>query len=158
VLSRGGPAEKQESEDRECRQRRRASRRAYRIAHKREIRERLRLKWRTDPSYRERQRARRQKRQREVHLKADYGISLEDYHAMLARQGGACAICRRKFDQTPCVDHCHSSGKVRGLLCRKCNIGLGFCKDDLKLMRAATAYLESSQSAPPRAPSRCPGA
>ena len=73
---------------------------------------------------------------------------------MLAGQGGVCAICKRKFDKTPCVDHCHSTGKVRGLLCRKCNIGLGFCRDDSNLMRAATAYLETSrvEPSPPSAP------
>ena len=70
-------------------------------------------------------------------------MSVEDYTAMLARQGGACAICHRKSRQVLCVDHCHVSAKVRGLLCGKCNSGLGFFDENPSLMRTATAYLES---------------
>jgi Recombination endonuclease VII len=76
-----------------------------------------------------------------------YGISDEDYQALWARQGGACGICRKK-KRPLCVDHCHVTGKVRGLLCRKCNLGLGHYNDDPVLTRAATAYLEASLRAP----------
>jgi hypothetical protein len=62
---------------------------------------------------------------------------------MLARQRGVCAICKRS-DQTLCVDHCHATGKVRGLLCAKCNSTLGFCDDDPKRLLAAIAYLQAS--------------
>jgi Recombination endonuclease VII len=72
-----------------------------------------------------------------------YGISDEDYQALLARQGGACGICRKK-KRPLCVDHCHVTGKVRGLLCHNCNLGLGHYNDDPVLTRAATAYLEAS--------------
>jgi Recombination endonuclease VII len=72
-----------------------------------------------------------------------YGISDEDYQALLARQGGLCGICRKK-KRPLCVDHCHVTGKVRGLLCHKCNLGLGHYDDDPVLTRAATAYLEAS--------------
>ena len=98
-------------------------------------------------------------------LEAIYGMSLENYNIMLARQNGACAVCRKTFDATPCVDHSHATKKVRGLLCRKCNLGLGHYKDDPKLTRAAADYLEapadesdlgraegSSSSVPRRAP------
>lgn len=72
-----------------------------------------------------------------------YGISDEEYQALLARQGGVCGICKKKR-RPLCVDHCHITGKVRGLLCHKCNLGLGHYDDDPVLTRAATAYLEAS--------------
>jgi hypothetical protein len=71
-----------------------------------------------------------------------YRMSLADYDALLARQGGACGICRKK-KRPLCVDHCHVTGKVRGLLCHNCNLGLGHFDDDPVLARAAAAYLEA---------------
>jgi Recombination endonuclease VII len=53
-----------------------------------------------------------------------YGLSTEDRKALLARQGGVCGICKKKGRKLH-VDHCHETGKVRGLLCGKCNRGLG---------------------------------
>jgi hypothetical protein len=85
-----------------------------------------------DPEFRDQARARR------------YGLSVQEYLAILARQGHACAICKRS-DQPLCVDHCHTTGKVRGFLCRACNLGLGYYKDDPSLTRAATSYLEAAR-------------
>lgn len=129
----------------EYRQRRLASARAYREAHKDEIRERQRRKWQADPAFRKKRLARELKYQRKKWLKFIYGLSLEDYDAMLARQHGACAICKKKSDKTLCVDHCHSTGKVRGLLCHKCNSALAFCNDDPSHFLAAIAYLQASR-------------
>ncbi len=134
VFSRREWYRKRYAEDPEYRRRTLASNRAYAAAHKAELNEHQRRRWKTNPKYREEKRARR------------YGISVQDYKIMLARQRGACAICRKKSEQTLCIDHCHKTGKVRGLLCRKCNIALGFYGDDPRLTRAATAYLEASQS------------
>jgi hypothetical protein len=79
-------------------------------------------------------------------FKSQYGISMREHKAMLARQRGVCAICRRQSGRAALgVDHCHKTGKVRGLLCPSCNFGLGFFRDDPSLTRAATAYLEASQ-------------
>jgi Recombination endonuclease VII len=75
------------------------------------------------------------------HLKRRYGISRADYAALLARQGGVCAICGKPPEKTLCVDHCHSTGRIRGLLCRKCNFGLGCYAEDQAAMIAALAYL-----------------
>lgn len=85
-------------------------------------------------------------------LQASYGISLEDYDNMLARQAGKCAICGTdnpagegnfpKKALSFSVDHCHGSGRVRGLLCNTCNRGLGFFRDDTILLVAAQRYLE----------------
>lgn len=76
-----------------------------------------------------------------------YGLSEEDYQALIKKQDGRCVICR---SQDPGrskywnVDHCHDSGKVRGLLCTTCNTGLGHFKDDAELLKAAVKYLEAS--------------
>lgn len=61
---------------------------------------------------------------------------------MLARQGGACAICKQAPTRRPLfVDHCHATGEVRGLLCHGCNAALGFMRDDHTRTSAATEYL-----------------
>ena len=73
-----------------------------------------------------------------------YGLSLQDYRAMLERQGKVCGICKTP-GKPLCGDHCHATGKVRGLLCRDCNLGLGNYKDNPVFTRAATAYLEASR-------------
>lgn len=72
-----------------------------------------------------------------------YGIGLEDYEALLAKQGGGCAICHNGPNGRGLfhVDHCHDTGLVRGLLCAKCNLLLGHADDDTARLRAAIAYL-----------------
>jgi hypothetical protein len=82
---------------------------------------------------------------RRSYLKQVYGISVEEYEALLARQNGVCAICKKKDRVRLCVDHCHDARTVRGLLCNKCNIGLGHFDDDIERLRAAIAYLERAR-------------
>ena len=75
-------------------------------------------------------------------LKKAYGLSRSEYETMLKQQGGLCAICRDPTrSHTLAVDHDHSSGTIRGLLCQPCNRALGFLRDDPDLMTAALAYL-----------------
>lgn len=76
-----------------------------------------------------------------------YGLTMRDYEALRAEQGGGCAICGAQNDSgyDLAVDHDHSDGSVRGLLCRKCNVGLGLFRDAPQLLAAAIAYL----TAPP---------
>lgn len=87
--------------------------------------------------------------QRRAKLKKKYGITLEDYARMVKAQKGCCAICREKGDTNPesmmrlGVDHCHVTGRVRGLLCRPCNRAIGIFKDDPKLCHRAGDYLNS---------------
>lgn len=71
-----------------------------------------------------------------------YGITKVEYDVMAAAQGGQCAICGDTFNETACVDHDHKTGKVRGLLCNPCNIGLGGFKDDPVRLAAAVRYLQ----------------
>ena len=79
------------------------------------------------------------------HRRRRYGITKEQYLAMLDEQGGACAICRGApdgKDKSLVVDHDHKTGKVRGLLCNKCNWAIGHFKDDSDRMMNAITYLE----------------
>lgn len=94
-------------------------------------------------------------RKRASDLKHKYGITLADYAAMLAAQGGGCAICGRhdpggrpRTDGTitMAVDHDHITGKLRGLLCRRCNVILGKSEDDVALLSKAIAYLQHHQT------------
>ena len=82
---------------------------------------------------------------RERHLVRKYGVNLMDYAAMLSAQGGKCAICRAseedQFKGVFHVDHCHATGKVRGLLCRGCNHMLGVVGDDPEILLRAVKYL-----------------
>ena len=80
---------------------------------------------------------------RDNYIKRLYGISRADYDALMARQGGLCAICRKPSKLRLCVDHCHVTGMIRGLLCRKCNAGLGCLGEDQRALVAALAYLEA---------------
>lgn len=80
---------------------------------------------------------------RRHHLKVNYGLSEADYDALVERHGGCCAICGG--DAGLAVDHCHTTGVVRGLLCTRCNPGLGFFQDDPELLRQAIDYLERSR-------------
>jgi Recombination endonuclease VII len=135
---------KRYAEDPEFRERRLASGRAYKKAHREEINEQDRVKRASDPEHREKVRARSPAKWR----KFAYGLSTEDYDRMLSRQNGACGICKLTFQETPCVDHCHATRLVRGLLCRRCNTGLGCFNDDPSLLRAAAVYLEAARSLP----------
>jgi Autographiviridae endonuclease VII len=134
---------KRYARDPEYRERRRAENRHWRAAHKDELNQRNRTRFRTDPRYRKRRRGYRFHR---------YGMSGEDYDALVALQGGLCAICRRKPKRSRKnhkrrleVDHCHSTNKVRGLLCGNCNTTLGQCDDDTERLLAAIAYLVASR-------------
>ena len=81
---------------------------------------------------------------RDARFRREYGISLAEVEAMREAQGGVCAICRspqRAGKKGLCVDHCHTTGRVRGLLCHKCNRGIGLFGDAPANFRAAITYL-----------------
>ena len=86
-------------------------------------------------------------------LLKNYGITPEEYDTMLLDQNGKCVICSsdkpwgfvaepKRAREFFCVDHCHTTGRVRGLLCHPCNTGLGSFSDDTNVMANAIAYLE----------------
>lgn len=71
-----------------------------------------------------------------------YGLTLEDYENLFNSQDGRCAICYMKQEnELLCVDHCHRTSRVRGLLCRQCNRALGLFRDDPDLLFAAGEYV-----------------
>jgi len=83
-------------------------------------------------------------RYRELNLKHRFGISLEDYNRILEEQNYCCGICgvhRDFITQHMAVDHCHKTGKIRGLLCKNCNSGLGFFQDNNEVLEKAITYL-----------------
>jgi hypothetical protein len=86
--------------------------------------------------------------QLKYHLKSDHGITIEEFEQMVINQEGRCAICHqfppkinsRNIDRL-FVDHDHNTGRIRGLLCSRCNTGLGLFKDSSELLIVAADYL-----------------
>ncbi len=104
------------------------------------------VKWKKDnPEKEERSRRGRQ-------LKHKYGITIEEYEAMFEKQGNACACCGTESNSTTghrktwnfSVDHCHTTGKVRGLLCSQCNRAIGLLGDTLEGVGKAYKYLKET--------------
>ena len=87
------------------------------------------------------------KKRREIHLKSKFGLTQECWDAMFEMQGKVCAICKTA---DPCsskgwhTDHCHNTGKVRGILCAHCNHVLGRAFDNPATLRNAADYLIST--------------
>ena len=82
---------------------------------------------------------------RKHHLKRKYGVTQEWYDEQLKLQDGGCKICGTKDPGKGLkhfhVDHSHTTGKVRGLLCHSCNVGIGLFKEDVKLIQKAIEYV-----------------
>lgn len=127
--------------------------REWRNKNKDEINAKKRLRLATDKEYAERIRLQDRERHRnnpEAHrrqnLKSNYGITLEEYAQLYENQEGKCLICKGSFPNSGSgglvVDHCHNEGHIRGLLCAKCNKGLGQFDDDIQRLREAIKYLE----------------
>lgn len=82
---------------------------------------------------------------RERNLIRRYGITAIQYSSMLTAQGNKCAICKTsniKLKKALCIDHQHSTGKIRGLLCIACNHALGLFKDNITVLHRAAEYLQ----------------
>jgi len=78
-------------------------------------------------------------------VKAKYGLSKDEFNAMVEATNGLCQICHNPPSRRSLsVDHDHATGKVRGLLCERCNLAIGNMLDDPARLRAAAAYLEST--------------
>lgn len=95
---------------------------------------------RLDPKYKEA----RKLICRKYDLKKEYSITPEEVQALILRQGNKCAICRGDkptHRRNWCVDHDHETGKVRGLVCSKCNLGLGHFQDSITILYRAIEYL-----------------
>lgn len=97
---------------------------------------------RTGVKWRSSERGKTDQRRRD--LKRRFDITPDDYDQLLCEQGGVCAICKKTCSTgiRLAVDHNHTTGKVRGLLCTGCNTGLGKFKDSVELLTSAIAYLK----------------
>lgn len=83
----------------------------------------------------------------DTYYRKTYGITFRTYVRMFLSQAGKCAICRAEpGEKNLAVDHCHDTDKVRGLLCDRCNLGLGMFKDDIARLAQATIYLTNHPS------------
>ncbi|MEV5876006.1 endonuclease VII domain-containing protein [Streptomyces sp. NPDC052101] len=91
-------------------------------------------------------RACRAERNRASYFKRKYGLTEIERDALIASQRGLCAICLAA--PAVHVDHCHNTGRVRGVLCFNCNSGLGLLRDDPEVVRRAAAYLEGNSWKP----------
>src|ERR1019366_1635613 len=108
--------------------------RAWHAAHREEANARSRVYYHTVNKTRQADQLRLRK----------FGLTQANFDALLAEQGAACAICQSRNPRgrgTFHVDHCHDTGRIRGLLCTTCNSGLGHFKDDPARLEAAAAYL-----------------
>jgi hypothetical protein len=89
----------------------------------------------------------RRLKSRKTNLKKHYGLEWDEYLQMIEDQGHQCSICGcdlkiiKGHRLTACVDHCHKSGKIRGILCNSCNAGIGQLQDDPALVQSALNYL-----------------
>ena len=121
----------------------REQRRAYSRKYHAENAERIRARVK---AWREANRAYTEIAKESQRLKKEYAITLEQYTEMLEAQGFACKICLKPRGQKKLnVDHCHATGKVRGLLCQQCNSLLGMAHDDPTVLQAAITYLEKNR-------------
>lgn len=84
---------------------------------------------------------------RQAHYRAKYKMSVEEGEVMFKAQGSACAICRTQDNNGRRwhTDHCHTSGRVRGILCNHCNLMLGHARDNPTTLIAAAKYLCNSE-------------
>ena len=80
-------------------------------------------------------------------LKTNYNLSEEDYLNLLNGQNNLCAICNKEDKLN--IDHCHSTNKIRGLLCSRCNLGLGHFQDNVGLLSKAIKYLDDKKDKAP---------
>lgn len=105
-------------------------------------------KYKTNPEYWQEWRYKNIDKCKSADIKRKFGITLIDFESMITAQQGECLICGVEFwslnIRDVAIDHDHKTGKIRGILCRKCNTGIGMFNDDLKVVKKAVAYLEGS--------------
>lgn len=110
-----------------------AASRAYKQSHKEELK-----------AYNKKYKQEHKEQRRAHKLSNLYNFSLEEYNNMKIEQEGLCLICRRVLPEgySAYVDHDHSTGRVRGLLCRACNTLLGMAEDNITILEHAIKYLK----------------
>lgn len=134
----------------------RADRASGKASWCRECNNQAHKEWRRNhPHYKNKYRADRKsdpRRFKRYQLKKDYGIKIEEWDLMFSAQESKCAICKAT-EPGPrgwATDHCHSTGKFRGILCGKCNPLLGYARDNISILTSAIAYLRVHTTEPER--------
>lgn len=116
---------------------------AYRDTHKEQIKE-----WKLNNK--ERWKAYKKQYSRFYYLMKTYNITPEEYSQLEEQQNGKCAICGGGVEDSNdvylCVDHNHITGKIRGLLCRECNLGLGNFKESIEILQKAVQYMQETEN------------
>lgn len=123
----------------------------YREKNKQILREKQKLYKKENPeavkNWNLKYRAKNKQKIKDQRRQIRYGITKQQYDEMLKRQQYCCAICFIHLEKTPKkildVDHCHSNGEIRGLLCNSCNQALGLFKDNKQYISMAIQYLEN---------------
>lgn len=92
-----------------------------------------------------RSRPERKRTMRDLYYRRTFGISADEFDVILVAQGRCCAICgvRPEREASLHVDHCHETGRIRGIVCLNCNQGIGKFNDDPELLERAAAYLRA---------------
>ena len=87
------------------------------------------------------------RKHRERNLKYAWGLNEEEFAALAEKQGGKCAGCDRDLSdgKSTHIDHCHESGRIRGILCRNCNLALGLVHDEPGTLLRLAHYLQAAQ-------------
>lgn len=79
-------------------------------------------------------------------LKSKYGLTLDQYNTLLENQNNSCKVCKDLFtnEKLTHIDHCHKTGKVRGILCLNCNLSLGYAKENIERLQGLIDYVKSN--------------
>ena len=120
----------------------------YREKHKRKIRQYRKEHKKEEKQYNKEYKEKHKEELKYHSIERIYGLSPEEYDAMLKAQHNRCAICRKPFvdAQHTHIDHDHATGKVRGILCSNCNHMLGMAHDNPKILQEGIDYLKRSWS------------
>jgi len=103
------------------------------------------IRWETDEKFRKRGKDSAYR----YSLKKNYNLTESEYLSILKEQNGVCLICQQNGHLKSgrlAVDHCHLTGKIRGLLCTRCNAAIGLLNDNISLLKKAIKYLEGSKN------------
>jgi len=115
----------------------------------RQCRSKYAKQYRTTEGYKKSQKKYLKSKKKQTRDLKQYNLTLEDYDKMFEKQKGVCAICGQPEDSKVwgtvrrlSVDHDHKTGKVRGLLCVRCNRGIGYFQDNVRILAQAISYLK----------------
>lgn len=118
------------------------------LEYQRQLRKRHPERWKIyRETYKNRHPERHRRSAKNQHLRRLYNITIEEFESALEKQGNVCFLCKTDHPKGPGsfhVDHCHTHGQIRALLCTGCNLGLGAFKDDPSLLRKAAKYVEEA--------------